>query len=68
MVHPMAGVDRDCVRAEFSLPEGIDVVTAIAIGWPGDSESLPERYREREKAARERKSLDEIVFGGWGGD
>jgi nitroreductase len=65
-VHPMAGVDRDCIRAEFSLPEGIEVVTAIAVGWPGDSESLPERYREREKAARERKGLDEIVFGGWG--
>jgi len=68
IVHPMAGVDRDCIRAEFSLPEGIEVVAAIAIGWPGDPESLPERYREREKAPRERKSLDEMVLGGWGGE
>ncbi|HEV7507218.1 MAG TPA: nitroreductase family protein [Thermoanaerobaculia bacterium] len=66
-VHPMAGVDRDCIRAEFSLPEGIEVVAAIAVGWPGDPEALPERYREREKGNRERKSLDEMVFGGWGG-
>lgn len=66
-VHPMAGVDGDCIRTEFSLPEGIEVVTAIAVGWPGDPESLPERYREREKAPRERKSLDEMVLGGWGG-
>jgi nitroreductase len=65
-VHPMAGVDRDCIRAEFSLPEGVEVVAAIAVGWPGDSESLPERYREREKGPRARKSLDEMVFGGWG--
>jgi hypothetical protein len=63
----MAGVDRDCIRAEFSLPDGIEVVAAIAAGWPGDPESLPERYREREKAPRERKSLDEMVFGGWSG-
>lgn len=66
--HPMAGVDRDCIRAEFSLPEGIEVVAAIAVGWPGDSESLPERYREREKAPRQRKSLDEMVLGGWDGE
>jgi nitroreductase len=65
-VHPMAGVDRDCIRAEFSLPEGIDVVAAIAVGWPGDPEKLPERLREREKGPRQRKSLDEMVFGGWG--
>jgi len=67
-VHPMAGVDRDCIRAGFSLPEGIEAVTAIAVGWPGDPESLSERYREREKSPRERKSLDEMVFGGWSGE
>jgi nitroreductase len=65
-VHPMAGVDRDCVRAEFELPEDIEVVTAIAVGWPGDPETLPEKLREREKAPRERKSLDAMVLGGWG--
>ncbi len=47
-VHPMAGVDRDCIRAGFSLPEGLEVVAVLAIGWPGDPETLPERYRERE--------------------
>ena len=67
-VHPMAGVERDCIRAEFALPEGVEVVAAIAVGWRGDPETLPEKLREREKGSRERKSLDEMVFGGWGGE
>jgi len=65
-VHPMAGIDRDRVRAEFEPPEDVEAVTGIAVGWLGDPESLPEKLREREMAPRERKSLDAVVFGGWG--
>jgi len=64
-VHPMAGIDRDHVRDEFELPEDVEAVTGIAVGWLGDPESLPEKLREREMAPRERKSLDAMVFGGW---
>ncbi|MBW8878725.1 MAG: nitroreductase family protein [Acidobacteria bacterium] len=64
-VHPMAGIDRDCIRAEFALPDDVEPVAGIAVGWPGDPETLPERLREREKAPRERKSLDAMVLGGW---
>jgi nitroreductase len=65
-VHPMAGIDRDCIRAEFALPDGVEAVAGIAVGWAGDPEALPERLREREAAPRERKSLDAMVLGGWG--
>ncbi|HEX3555270.1 MAG TPA: nitroreductase family protein [Thermoanaerobaculia bacterium] len=64
-VHPMAGIDRDCIRAEFALPDGVEPVAGIAVGWVGDPETLPERLRERETAPRERKSLDAMVLGGW---
>lgn len=65
-VHPMAGIDLDRIRAEYALPSDVEPVAGIAVGWLGDPETLPEKLREREKAPRERKSLDEIVLGGWG--
>lgn len=65
MAHPMAGIDLGRIRAEYALPEGVEPVAGIAVGWPGDPETLPERLREQEKAPRQRKSLDEMVLGGW---
>jgi nitroreductase len=64
VVHQMAGIDRDCIRAEFRLPDGLEPATAIAIGYLGDPQSLPEPLREREGLPRERKSLEEMVFSG----
>lgn len=65
--HPMAGIDLDRIRAAYALPKDVEPVAAIAIGWPGDPEALPESLREGEKAPRQRKSLDEMVLGGWAG-
>ncbi len=65
--HQMAGFDADRARAEFAIPEEFEPVAAIAIGYPGSADSLPEDLRERELAARERKPLSELVFSGaWG--
>jgi hypothetical protein len=30
------------------------------------SDRLPERYQQSEQAPRQRKSLGEVVYGGWG--
>ena len=64
--HPMAGIEVDRIRSEYALPDDVEPVAGIAIGWPGDPDSLPDKLRERELASRERKGLDEIVLGGWG--
>jgi nitroreductase len=65
MVHQMGGVDLDRVREEFAIPEGYDPHTAIAIGYLGDPENLPEGpQRDSEIAPRIRKPLSEVVFGG----
>jgi hypothetical protein len=39
----------------------------MAIGYPGDPKSLPQPYKDRELAPRERKPLSEFVMTGqWG--
>ena len=62
--HLMAGFSRDNARESFALPDTHDPVTMLALGYPGDPESLTENLREKELAPRTRKSLEEIVFGG----
>jgi hypothetical protein len=66
-VHQMAGVDLDRVRQSYELPDAYEPQTAIAIGYAGDPQTLPEQLRESEHAARRRKPQDEFVFSGrWG--
>jgi hypothetical protein len=49
------------------VPEGWEPVSVIALGYPGDPDSLSEKLREREIARRARKPLEKFVFSGtWG--
>ena len=63
-VHQMGGIDVGKIRETYAIPESHEPVTGIAIGYPGDPDTLPEKLRESELAPRQRKSLDEIVFSG----
>ena len=66
-VHQMGGFDAARAREVFSIPEGYEPVAAIAVGYPGDPESLPESLRVRASAPRTRRELGEFVFTGrWG--
>jgi len=66
-VHQMAGFDPDKARQVFEIPAGWDAIAAIAIGYPGDPESLPQPLRDRELAPRVRKPLGKFVMTGrWG--
>ena len=66
-VHQMAGLDPEKARQVFGIPQDWDAVAAIAIGYPGDPQSLPDALRERELAPRTRKPLREFVMSGtWG--
>ena len=54
-------------REVLSIPEGYDPVAGLAIGYPSNSRSLPEKLRERELAARQRKPVESFVYAGqWG--
>jgi nitroreductase len=67
VVHQMGGIRPDKAREVYEIPDGFEVVTGIAIGYPGKVEQLPEQFREAETAPRQRKPQDEIVFRGtWG--
>ena len=67
LVHQMAGFDVNKAREVFVIPEGWEPVAVMAIGYPGDPETLPEKLRERELAPRSRKPLREFVMAGaWG--
>src|SRR5258708_38253049 len=63
-VHQMAGYDGAKARQVFEIPVGWEPIAAIAIGYPGDAESLPQPLRERELAPRTRQRLTEFVMTG----
>jgi nitroreductase len=65
-VHGMAGFDRERAVIELNVPEDYEMGAALAVGYAGSPDQLPEKYREIEVSRRQRKPLDEIVFGaGW---
>lgn len=65
--HQMAGFDGERIRGTYSVPDGVEPVTAIAVGYPGSIDDLPAELRTRESAPRSRKPLDSILFSGaWG--
>jgi nitroreductase len=66
-VHQMAGFDPAKAREVFTIPAGWEAIAAIAIGYPGDPNSLPQALKDRELAPRTRKPLSEFVMAGhWG--
>jgi nitroreductase len=66
-VHQMAGFDPDKARQVFAIPAGCEAIAALAIGYPGDPDSLPQPLKDRELAPRTRKPLSEFVMAGhWG--
>ena len=67
VVHQMIGILPDKARELYLIPEGVQPVTGLAIGYAADPSKLSEKYRERDLAPRSRKPLNEFVFDGeWG--
>src|SRR5579859_877373 len=66
-VHQMAGFDHARAKQVFEIPADWEPIAAMAIGYPGDPQSLPQKLRDRELAPRTRKPLTEFVMSGrWG--
>jgi nitroreductase len=67
VVHQMIGILPDKAREIYRIPEDVQPLTGLAIGYAAAPSTLPEKYRERDLASRSRKPLSEFVFGGeWG--
>ena len=66
-IHQMAGFEPEKVRAAYHVPDSAEPVSAIALGYVGDSASLPDELRKKEEAPGERKPISEFVFSkDWG--
>lgn len=66
-VHQMAGFDIDSAKKQYQIPDNYEPATVLAVGYPGDPQSLSDGLRDRELAPRVRKPLQEFVFTGhWG--
>jgi len=63
-VHMMAGFHVDMAHELFAIPENYEPLAMMAIGYPGDPESLPEDLRAKDFAPRARKPIREFVFSG----
>lgn len=60
-LHQMGGFDRPAAKALLGLPENIQPVVIVAIGYRDKVEKLPEDLQKRELAPRKRKSIDEFA-------
>lgn len=66
-VHQMAGILPDRARALFAIPDSVQVVTAMAIGYAAAPSDSPTEFHDRDAAPRQRKRLSQFVFGKrWG--
>lgn len=60
-VHQMGGYDHDALRHNLNIPDGFELGVVMAIGFPGDTENLPEALRQRELAPRNRHPQSTFV-------
>ena len=61
--HAMWGFHHEAVAEVTNMPSNMSARAMIAIGYPGNSADLPEKYREREFPSS-RKPLESLMF--WG--
>lgn len=63
-LHQLGGFDPGAARSTFGIPPAFDLVSVLAIGFPGDPESLTASLRERELQHSARHPLSELVHYG----
>ncbi|WP_068471515.1 nitroreductase family protein [Candidatus Protochlamydia phocaeensis] len=63
IAHAMEGFDYEALKKSLSIPDTFTVEAMIAIGKPGNTDSLPEELRKREVPST-RKPLNEIIAKG----
>lgn len=61
-VRQMAGFNRVKAVENLAVPDTFEVGVFMAVGYPGDPETLPEHLKQRELAPRERYTQQEFVM------
>ena len=57
----MAGFDREIARQNLNVPEEFELGVFMAVGYPGDVDTLPEPIKAKELAPRIRFLQQEFV-------
>ena len=61
-VHQMGGYDRQRAKDVLNISDAYEFGAMMAIGYPGDPETLPENLKQREAAPRERYVQHEFAL------
>lgn len=61
-VHQMGGFDDDVLRNNLNFPDEYESGVIMAVGYPGDTDQLPESLQLRENAPRYRWVQDVFVM------
>jgi nitroreductase len=61
-VHQMGGYDAQLLRGNLHIPDVYEPVVIMAVGYPGNTETLPAQLQVREMAPRMRMVQDEFVM------
>lgn len=66
-VHQMIGILPEKVRDIYQVPDGVQPLTALAIGHAEKLAGFPAHLQERDASPRQRRELEETLFSGtWG--
>lgn len=63
-VRQAASIDITKIREQYRVPDGVTVLCAVAVGYPGDSDGLVPPLPERERQPRTRRPLEDLFFDG----
>lgn len=61
-VHQMTGFDAEKLAAQFTIPEGYEAYTVIAVGQHSTDESIDASIRERDASPRGRNAVEEVLL------
>lgn len=67
-VHQMAGFDGDKARQHFSLPDHVEPVAAMAVGYPLAAQQLRAEFKDRDMSPRVRAPQEAFAFSGTFGE
>lgn len=63
-VHQLGGFSAQAAREAFAIPNTLDLVSVLALGYPDDASVLPDDLRERELKRSPRKASEELFHRG----
>jgi len=64
VTHQMGGFDGEKTHAAFGIPEQIEMMSMLAVGYAADADTLSDEFKERALAPRKRRPLGELFYDG----